>query len=131
MEIIRSLKERICSIVQQINVEGKQNTKRDNEIKDLNEPIEYILPDNTKINIANEKYIAPEILFAPEIIGYEYMGIHQMLMSTVNKAEIGLRGNLYENIVIAGAGSKFSGLLTRMLNEIKSKRPRKENVRRI
>ena len=33
---------------------------------------DYLLPDGTKIKLGMEKYMAPEILFHPEIIGLEY-----------------------------------------------------------
>jgi len=33
---------------------------------------DYLLPDGTKIKLGSEKYMAPEILFKPELIGLEY-----------------------------------------------------------
>jgi len=90
--------------------------------KSMKTPVKYALPDSTEILIGGEKCLAPEILFYPEKIGKEFMGIHEMLISSINKADIDLKATLYQTINIAGAGSKFPGLATRILNELQNKK---------
>ena len=102
--------------------------ERDLSIKELKKPVKYLLPDGTEISIGDEKCLAPEILFYPEKVGYEFMGIHEMLISSINKADIDLKKDLYESIYIAGASSKFPGLAIRILNELKEKKLENANV---
>ena len=90
--------------------------------KDNKQLLKYILPDGTEIALGEERYMAPELLFYPDKLGYEFMGIHEMLVSSINKADIDLRKDLYEAIYIAGAGSKFPGLPARILAELKNKK---------
>lgn len=105
-----------------VDREMKERMEMDEAVKNLMSPVKYILPDNTEISIAGEKCLAPEILFNPSKIGLEFMGIHEMLISSINKADLDLKTTLYETINIAGAGSKFHGLPTRILNELKNKK---------
>jgi len=62
----------------------------------------YILPDGTILEIASEKFRAPEILFQPEKIGLECLSLPELLISSVNKADMDLRKTLYNEIVLAG-----------------------------
>ena len=55
---------------------------------------EYLLPDGEKIMLGREKYLAPEILFQPKMIGLEYEGIHELLANCIKKADIDLRQKL-------------------------------------
>ena len=123
MEIVRNIKEKRCVLIQTPGGVDREARERDSSvIKELKKPAKYVLPDGTEITIGEEKYLAPEILFYPEKMGHEFMGIHEMLLSSINKADIDLKKDLYEAIYIAGAGSKFPGLATRILNELKEKK---------
>lgn len=122
MELVKSLKEKMCMVVQTAGGVDREMKERGNSIKEQLKPVKYILPDSTEIAVSDEKCLAPEILFYPDKMGREFMGIHDMLISSINKADIDLKMTLYQNINIAGAGSKFPGLATRILNELKAKK---------
>lgn len=47
-----------------------QNNKNDQKSQT------YLLPDGSPIQLNNERFLAPEILFDPGRIGYEYQGVH-------------------------------------------------------
>jgi len=51
----------------------------------------YFLPDGSQVMLNKEKILAPEILFAPERIGLEYPGIHEMVVTAIKKCDIDLR----------------------------------------
>ncbi len=121
MEIVKEIKEKRCMVVQTPGGPDKEK-ERDTTVREMKKPIKYVLPDGSEIAIGDEKYLAPEVLFYPEKMGHEYMGIHEMLISTINKADIDLKKDLYETIYISGATSKFPGLATRVLNELKEKK---------
>lgn len=106
-------------VVQTSGGVDREAREREATIKDLKKPIKYILSDTKEIELGEEKYLAPEILFYPEKIGSEFTGIHEMLMSSIGKADLDLKKDLYESIYISGGTSKFLGLATRILNELK------------
>eukprot|EP00831_Metopus_contortus_P030913 TRINITY_DN25294_c0_g3_i9.p1 TRINITY_DN25294_c0_g3~~TRINITY_DN25294_c0_g3_i9.p1 ORF type:complete len:184 (-),score=50.24 TRINITY_DN25294_c0_g3_i9:46-597(-) len=95
---------------------------RDSTLKELKKPLKYLLPDGSEIFVGEEKFLAPEILFYPEKVGLELPGVHDILFSSINKADIDLKKDLYESIYISGAGSKFPGFASRILNELKDKK---------
>lgn len=109
-------------VVQTAGGIDKEVKDKDSTTREMKKAVKYALPDGTDISIGDEKCIAPEILFNPEKIGLEFSGIHEMLISSINKADIDLKKDLYEAIYISGAGSKFPGLATRILNELKEKK---------
>jgi len=41
------------------------------------------MPDGTILKLGNELKKAPEILFKPELIGLEYPGVHEMVVSCI------------------------------------------------
>lgn len=60
------------------------------EMKAKSEEImkEYSLPDNNIIQIGNQFFRAPEILFVPADIGVEAPGVHRMISNSFLKCEI-------------------------------------------
>lgn len=78
----------------------------------------YILPDGQTIKIGNEKRVAPEILFRPELIGLEYPGIHDMVLNCINKCDIDLRRALYGSIVVAGSTTLMRDFCDRLHKQI-------------
>ena len=49
-----------------------------------------------------ERYDCPESLFNPAMLGSESEGIHHMIYDSVNKCDIDLRRDFYNNIVLSG-----------------------------
>jgi centractin len=44
---------------------------------------DYRLPDGNILKMGVERSQAPEILFKPELIGLEYPGVHEMVVSCI------------------------------------------------
>jgi hypothetical protein len=61
--------------------------------------------------IGNERFLAPEILFNPELIGLEISGVHQNIADSIQKTDVDLRRALYSNIVLSGGSTLFKGTL--------------------
>ena len=74
----------------------------------------YYLPDGTTIKLAGEKYEAPEILFNPEKIGLECMGVQDMIASTIKSCDIDLRKELVANVITAGGTTLLKGFSDRL-----------------
>mmetsp|Transcript_33924 Transcript_33924/g.59133 ORF Transcript_33924/g.59133 Transcript_33924/m.59133 type:complete len:418 (+) Transcript_33924:44-1297(+) len=89
--------------------------------------VSYELPDGKVIELGNERFKFPELLFnnsAPlsnGIVGFS--GLHQMVNDSITRCEMDIRKELYGNVVIAGGNTLFPGFtdrLTRRLNDIAS-----------
>ena len=109
----------------------KYNLDINNVKKALNaKKINYYLPDGNSVSLGDERIIASEILFNPELIGKEYLGLSDIVLSSINKAEIQLRPKAFENIVLSGGNTSMRGLEEKIKDDIiqKSNKIVKVNV---
>lgn len=109
LEIVRQIKENCCVV-------------SFNPVDQENQPAakySYQLPDGSYVDIGRESFRAPEILFRPELIGSESLGIHECLLNSVMKTDIDLRRSLFAQIVLSGGSTMFPGFGDRLLNEIR------------
>lgn len=110
MEIVRQIKEQYCSIALNPN-------KVDEQTSDLKQ--QYRLPDGSMIELGSEIWKAPEVLFQPDLLGLEYKGVHDCLISSIMKTDIDLRKILLSQIVLSGGSTMFTGYGERLLNEVR------------
>lgn len=80
---------------------------------------EFILPDGNTIRLGMERFLAPEALFNPSIVGLEYPGIHELLIDTISRSDMDLRSHLYSNIVLSGGTTMYKGFGERLLFEVR------------
>jgi len=117
MEVVRQIKEKACFI----SMLGKEEKEDQNR--------EYQLPDGEKIQIGSSKFKAPEILFNPELIGSEELGVHDLLFNSIRKSDLDLRKTLYNNIVLSGGSTLVRGLGDRLLSELRRPSPKDTKIR--
>ena len=123
-EIVRDIKEKACYV----------SFDYEKEIKSY-KPYEYELPDGNHIIIKEERISIPEAIFQPSLINpyegkYENYKIQQTCHDLIEKCDIDIRKDLYNNIVLSGGNSMFRGLKERLEKEIKALSPKsmKEEV---
>lgn len=58
-----------------------------------------------------ERHRAPELLFNPELVGLEDAGVHQVVVDSINRADLDLRKSLFGNVVLSGGGTLVKGEL--------------------
>jgi centractin len=75
-----------------------------------------------------EKILAPEILFAPERIGLEYPGIHEMVVTAIKKCDLDLRKQLYNSVITAGGTTLLHGFGDRLHKSIQKLAPKDMKV---
>ncbi len=75
------------------------------EMRTGSSPVEYELPDGSKIRVGNERFICPEALFKPSLLGTELMGIHELLFDSIMKCDLEIRPDLYRSIVLCGGNN--------------------------
>ena len=112
MEIIRDIKEKHGYVAYDFDDEmGKAaNTLKSNAL--------CTLLDGNVITIPNEGFRYPELLFKPRLNGFEFEGIETTLFNSINKCDINIRKDLYNNIVLSGGSTMFEGFRERIEKEI-------------
>lgn len=108
-EIIKEIKEKSCYIA----------LDYEEELKNIRE-FEYELPDGNKITLKEQRIKCPEILFKPNIIGKEESGIGKICNESIQKCNLDIRKDIYNNIVLSGGTSMLKGLSERFSKEIKN-----------
>jgi centractin len=84
--------------------------------------VSYKLPDGSSVELKNEPWQAPEVLFQPLIIGSEAYGVQDCLMSSIMRSDCDMRKSLFSQIVLSGGTSLLPGLGDRLLLELKRHR---------
>jgi actin len=120
-EAVRAIKEKVGYVALDYEAElQKAGT-------DCN--VRYILPDGSEIELANERFRCPELLFKPSFNGFEFDGIDRTLFDSIMKCGFDLRKGLYANIVLSGGTTMFNGLPERIEKEIVALAPATMNVK--
>ena len=132
-EIVKKMKEDICFTTINSNISNPLNNISNLDLSGNKNKSEssgiYNLPDGNAIKIGDEKSLAPEILFNPSIIGSENLSFQEMIISSINKVDIDLRKNLYNNVFISGGNTLFKGIQEKFHTEIKNLAPKNMKVK--
>uniref|UniRef100_A0A6B2LFG8 Actin n=1 Tax=Arcella intermedia TaxID=1963864 RepID=A0A6B2LFG8_9EUKA len=107
-EVVRGIKEKVCYVAEDVGEEMKRG------------PPERLceLPDGQLIAIGKERFLCPEALFEPSLIGYESNGLHECIHSTILRSDDYLRDDLSSNIVLSGGCSMLPGIAARVQKEV-------------
>ena len=111
-EIVRDIKERLCYVALDPEKELKLAGKISGMEKD------YVMPDGEVINIGSERFMAPELLFSPGVIGSEEEPLDELIYRMVQNCDVDLRRDLFSNIVLSGGSTMFPGLKERLHKEL-------------
>ena len=99
-EVVRTIKEKCCYVASNPAKEEKEAAGRTEEFR---------LPDGSAVQLGNERFKAPEILFNPEQVGLEYAGVHQVVVDSINRVDLDLRKSLFSNVVLSGGSTLCRG----------------------
>jgi actin-related protein len=112
LEIVKDMKEKMCFVSQNYE-EELINSETSNFTEKF-----YELPDGNKIKLGNERFKCPEGLFQPQFMGMEEKGVHEMILSSIQKCDIDLKKEMYSNVVLSGASTLFEGFKDRLNHEL-------------
>ena len=118
-ETVKDIKEKLCYVALDYEHELQKCKENDDISKS------YELPDGRVIDVKEPRFQCPEALFKPSLVGFSCYGLHQNLHSSIMKCDVDLKSTsvLYENIVLCGGSSQFSGLGTRLEKELRALTP--------
>ena len=124
IEIVRDIKEKLCYVVEK-NFDQELKKSQDSTNNDKT----YELPDGRTINVGNERFRCPEILFQPMNANYETHGVHKHAYDSVMKCDQDVRKDLFQNIILSGGTTLFEGMGERMWNELHQLAPSNNKIK--
>lgn len=111
MEIVRDIKERICYVALDYEEEMKKAEEEPPQM-------EYVLPDSSLLVADVERFMAPEILFNPGMVGLDAIPVHEAVLRSLLRSPIDTRPELASNIVLSGGSTLFPGFKERLRKEV-------------
>ena len=121
------IKEEVCFFSHDFVNDMIQSKNSDKFIKTFilpefrNKPPSFFENDNSSkysIKINNLRFIIPELLFNPNIIGIDAGGIHEGILASVNECHKDYKDLLYQNIITNGGITRIPGFNQRLCNEL-------------
>ncbi|KAI9010679.1 actin-related protein [Hyaloraphidium curvatum] len=118
-EIVRLIKERACYVAPTASKDEKEAGKAE----------DFLLPDGNVVRLGDERHRAPELLFSPDVAGFEEPGVHQMLVDSIAKTDLDLRRTLFSNVVLSGGTTLCKGYGDRLLAETRKLAPKDVKIK--
>lgn len=124
-QIVKNIKEKLCNpwLFPLKEADYKSTEDKNN--------IEYYLPDGSEIKLKTEHIEAPEILFTPQKIGLEYVGLHEMVVNSIMKCDIDLRNTIFSNLIVAGGTTAMKRFSERLHKSVAKLAPKDVKIKLI
>eukprot|EP00727_Mastigamoeba_balamuthi_P012718 m51a1_g8069 putative actin (288) ;mRNA; r:167938-168940 len=80
----------------------------------------YELPDGRVVALGSERFQCAEGLFQPALVGVAAQGLHEAVLESINRCDVDLRKDLYNNVVLSGGATLTRGLPERLMKELRA-----------
>lgn len=113
-ETVREMKQKLCYVA--YDLEAEKKLARETTLVDK----QYTLPDSKVLRIGNERFLAPEILFNPSLMGNgELGGLAENVFNTIRRAALDVQQGYFAHIMLSGGTTMFPGLSSRLEKDLK------------
>ena len=118
-QIVRGIKEKGCFVSINYNVDRKIT----NGFKK-----EFSLPDGNILELGTERFLAPELLFKPELFNREGDSLQKAIIDSILLCDIDIRKKLLNTIFLTGGTSQIPNLQLRLQKELRVELSRRGKV---
>jgi actin-related protein len=101
MEELRKMKEKHCFV----SLDYDEDMKK----ADQDYEVFHTTSSGNSISFNKERFMCPEALFRPSLVGKDLLGIHENTFKSIMKCPMDNRREIFSNIVLAGGGTCFPG----------------------
>ena len=109
-EVLRRIKHEMCFCRKSADASFSANS------------MNFKLPDGQQIiSLAEERFIVPEALFSPSLVGAEGNGLGALVAECIKNSPIDLTKPLVSNIILSGGCSLFENFPNRLTAEVKQR----------
>jgi len=122
--LIRTIKETVCFVALDYEEAMEQA-----DMASYRKKTTFELPSGQFIDIGNECFRCPEVLFQPSLVGLEMDGIADATFEAITKCDEEIQIGLFHNIILSGGSTLFPGISERMLKEISVLAPASAKVK--
>lgn len=115
-ETVREVKQKHCYVA--YDLQAERRLANETTVVDR----KFTLPDTREIRLSSERFLAPEILFSPQLFDRsrdDHQGLARKVYDTINKNSIDARKELFQSIVLSGGTTTFPGFSSRLEKDIK------------
>jgi len=116
-EFIKEVKEKYCYVTKDpVQEMSDYETGKKNKV-------DVKLPDEKVIQLGKELWQCPEVMFDAKLgqsltINREYKPIQELVHTSIERVDIEARKQQYENLILSGGSSMYSGLDARLEAEV-------------
>ena len=124
-ELVRVIKEKASFI----SLDYNEDLKRAEQYKK-----QFSLPDGSTITLDKERFMLPEVMFNPSLIGLEEDPLPVAIMNAIEECDLEVRPELLNNIFLSGGSSMFPNLKSRIYQELElelARRKKRDQVIKI
>ncbi|KAI8431257.1 hypothetical protein MSG28_001286 [Choristoneura fumiferana] len=117
IELLERIKAEICYVAEDYEEElSFKKSGGDSKVR-------YELPDGQHVLLDQERFQCPEVLFRPALQGFSCPSIVDDICKCISRCDMDFQGMFFDNIVISGGTSQFTGIEHRLTREL-ALRPR-------
>ena len=114
MEIVREIKEKLCYFALDYQGELEKAKRMPKAVAAT-----YLLPDGRVLELVEERFQAPEVMYHPIWIGLEDNPLDELVYDAIMATDIDVRASLYSNIILSGGNTLIPNYAERLEKEIK------------
>ncbi|KAI8500204.1 actin [Branchiostoma belcheri] len=117
-EIVNQVKNQLSYVTLDYDAEVQRSGTSPDDVQ-----MTYDLPDGQVLSVGAERFMAPEVVFRPELIGKDCSGLPGAVLTSIMQCDVDLRRTYLENVFLSGGTASCPGLLDRLSRDLAAVAP--------